>query len=415
MNFDIACSGFYRKEKSLNSEIRNNKLISMALVFITIVVAFNNPESNPFVFITMLPLIVLQIFNSKNYCKLIKIQKVISCFQHGINSVESEPSVLYAAGLAVYDGYFLIFLCFDFCWLLSAYINPAPAVSFSNYLDKLQFGFISGIGFLIFTFFFWVVYLALFIIGFIYKKEIEEDISFKTKTQAIDFAINVNNYNGEQILLTGKRLSNPGNQPVILWPGFYQNGLFYHLMGNEISIAEFLLKEGFDVWIFHPRGTGNSNYSKNINSMDDYACTDVPQIIDFVLQNTGSKPIFVGHSQGGNTALMSMMGICKTEEGKVYLSDEASNKRQSSLKALVTLGSYLDFTFSKPSSLQEFVQNGVSLKLFGKTFKLISSTELVKVLKILNVIPVPIPFSLRQAMMNSRLLRIILFPLNSVA
>ncbi|MBI3365142.1 MAG: alpha/beta fold hydrolase [Ignavibacteriae bacterium] len=225
------------------------------------------------------------------------------------------------------------------------------------------------------------------------------------------FDIPAKTYDGRPFTLRAVRLVNEGHQPLILWEGFYQNGMFFDLMSGEGSVAQYLCANGFDVWIIDSRGNGGSTGKAYPASMDDFAAIDIPAVIFFVIEKTRSKPIYIGHSQGGNTALMSMMGVCKTFTGEVYFSDEESEIRQSSLKALVTLGSYLDFTFSKPSSLQEFVRNGIVISLFGKKIQIMSSTSLLNMLKIFTRIPVPVPLSLREAMVNSRLLRWLLFPL----
>ena len=221
-------------------------------------------------------------------------------------------------------------------------------------------------------------------------------------------------YNGKPFTLRAVRLVNNGKQPLILWEGFYQNGVFWDLIEGAGSIAEYTFANGYDVWIIDSRGNGGSTVTHFSTSMDDFAAIDIPAVIQFVTEKTKIKPIYIGHSQGGNTALMSMMGACKTPEGDVYLSDDESVKRQESLKALVVLGSYLNFTFSKPSSLQNFVQHGIVLNFFGIKIKLISSTAILNILSIFKRIPVPVPLALRQAMIDSQFLRILLFPLTLI-
>jgi pimeloyl-ACP methyl ester carboxylesterase len=221
-------------------------------------------------------------------------------------------------------------------------------------------------------------------------------------------------FDDKSFTLRGTRLVNENKQPLILWEGFYQNGLFFDLMKGNGSIAEYLCSNDYDVWIIDSRGNGSSTGRQHSASMDDFAAFDIPAVIFFISEKTKMKPVFIGHSQGGNTALISMMGTCKTPDGRVYLSDEESLKRQSGLKALVTLGSYLDFTFSKPSSLQEFVKNGIGLNLFGKRIKITSSSSLLNMLRIFKRIPIPVPLSLRKAMLNNSSLRTFLFPLTAL-
>ena len=226
-----------------------------------------------------------------------------------------------------------------------------------------------------------------------------------------NFDIPVITFDGKPFTLRATRIINIKKQPVVLWEGFYQNGIFFDLENGENSIAEFLQRNNYDIWIIDSRGNGGSTGRNYSTSMDDFAATDIPAVVNFVFEKTGIKPILVGHSQGGNTALMSLMGAYKTKDGEVQLSEAESEKRQSSLKGLVTLGSYLDFTFDKPSSLQEFVINGVTINLFGKKIKIISTTRIVNILKILKRLPVPCPLSWRESMTKHKLLRELIFPL----
>lgn len=394
------------------SAIKNTKLIAVTIIFLTTVTAYSIPSSYPLIYMTMIPLLVLQLFTSLNYHNLLKKKKISHSKRNRINSCEINMPVIFAVGLAVKEGFFLIFLCFDIIWLLGAYITPEPAYSFSEYVSRLRIGPITGDGFVIFTLFFWLIYLVLYFIGSYIKDEMVDDtLPDVKKISRIDFAIKVNNYNNELININGLRISNPSRQPLILFPGFFQNGFFYDILPGDTSIAEFLWKQGYDIWIFHPRGTENSKYSKKFNSIDDLACEDIPLIIDFVLKNSGKKPIFIGHSQGGISALVSLMGASKTSGGEVFLSEEESSKRQDKLRGLVTLGSYLNFSFSKPSTLQNFVRNGLTLSVFKKKIKIVSSNFLLNLLSVFNRIPVPVPFALRIVLLKSKSLRIVLFPL----
>ena len=232
--------------------------------------------------------------------------------------------------------------------------------------------------------------------------------------QRVRFSVVVTAYDGSHITLNGYRMPNEGQQPVILWPGFYQNGFCFDLIENGGSLAEYLWRNGLDLWVIHSRGMGGSGGRGMFCALDDYAASDIPVVIDYVAGKSGRKPIYVGHSQGGNTALMSLMGACKRSDGSVVLSDEESETPQSRLKALVTLGSFLDFTFSKQPSLQDFIKNGVVISILGKRLQIIKSSVILRVLHILNFFPIPVSYTLRERMLARRHLRILLAPLTII-
>src|SRR5690606_27535889 len=91
-----------------------------------------------------------------------------------------------------------------------------------------------------------------------------------------------------------------------------------------------------------------------------------------------------------------------------------SEERQNNLKALVTLGSFLNFTFESRSALKEFVQKGFQFSFLNKKVTLVKSKNLLNSLKIFNRMPLPVPLFFRQALIKNRLLSIIFFPLTFI-
>jgi pimeloyl-ACP methyl ester carboxylesterase len=319
--------------------------------------------------------------------------------------------------------YFFLFLCFDFVWLIKPYIHPTPAFNVVDYLDRLRFGTISGEAFLIFTLFFWIAYVTLYLIGIscTYKKDVlpktilektylDNSLTFETPRR-VDLSIMIRTFDNDLIRLNAIRMRNKDKQPLILWPGFFQNGHVYDLRPGESSLAEYLWKKEFDIWIIHSRGTGGSGATCVSSNLDDLASSDIPQVIEFVLQNTRRNPIYIGHSQGGITAIMSMMGAEKNPVGKVILNDNCAVERQAKLKGLVTIGSFPDFVFSKPVMVQDLVKNGIQITIFNKKIKIISSKFLLRLLKIFTYLPLPILGSLRIAILNKKCLKVLFLPL----
>jgi len=75
-------------------------------------------------------------------------------------------------------------------------------------------------------------------------------------------------------------------------------------MGGPFTAARLIRKEG---------GTRHR--------FDDYAIDDVPAIIQFVRRRTGKKPVFLGHSQGGISAILSLMGPVRDKNGSLVFVD----------------------------------------------------------------------------------------------
>lgn len=94
--------------------------------------------------------------------------------------------------------------------------------------------------------------------------------------------------------------SNQGRQPVVLVHGSFTNRGFW-LSSQGVGFARHLVESGFDVWLMEMRGHGLSprNDAYKENSLEHYALTDVPAINEFIIEKTGLKPVWLGHSMGG--------------------------------------------------------------------------------------------------------------------
>ena len=391
--------------------------LGIVIVFFTVVLVAIVPEASPLVYISAVPLFVLQLFATSTFCSLQLNTQAVLLVQQRMFPRFLKRSLFGAAGLAVRDSFFLLFLAFDTCWLFSAYAIPFPAASFSGYTHRLQVGPIDGTWLLAFTGVFWFVYAVLLFVGRFSDRAVglSHVLSGATKSTAVErsvrLAIPVRTYDHQRLSLSCLRFVNRGCQPLILWPGFFQNGYVYHLIPDQVSLAEYLWSKGFDVWIIHPRGTGGSDKSDGHTSLDDFASVDVPAVIEHVRSHTDMKPIFVGHSQGGIVALMSMMGAEQLPDGAVVLQKEAAEARQSALKGLVTMGSFPDFSFSKPNMMKSFVDKGFELRIFGLRLGAIRAAALLRILRVLEFLPLPVGLELRLAMIAEHGLRVLLFPL----
>lgn len=82
------------------------------------------------------------------------------------------------------------------------------------------------------------------------------------------------------------------------------------------SLAYLLADEGFDVWIYHARGTSFSTGHKKFStkskeywnfSWHEFGYYDLPAVINRMLKTCNSKKIhFVGHSQGSSALLVTL-------------------------------------------------------------------------------------------------------------
>ena len=109
----------------------------------------------------------------------------------------------------------------------------------------------------------------------------------------------------------------PDKLPVVLCHGLGLNGTFWTITGNHLPSQ--LVDRGYEVFVVDMRGSGASYRDGTIGwvnsglrqtvipevgndewNMDDQAIYDVPAILDYVAQKTGSDQVnWVGHSLGG--------------------------------------------------------------------------------------------------------------------
>jgi hypothetical protein len=401
--------------------IRTLEVIASIVLILTIFISYSGPGASTEVFISFLVLILLHAFASRSHRELAVMARRQRILRSGTYACEENISIplRVGAGLAVRQSFFILLLFFDTSWLSHAYLYPETAGSFQQFADQLAFGPLPGWGFLVFTFFFWAAYGYLFVVGTYSRSETDEfaradghparegTAGRARAARSEEFWIPVEPAGGGTVLLQGFRIANAGKRPVILFPGFFQNGIVYDLDHTE-SLGGYLGSHGFDVWVVHSRGTAHSERGSAKTSLDDYAADDIPAIIQFVRKRTKMKPVFVGHSQGGISAIVSMMGPVKSEDGSVALSAGALRSRQNSLEGLVTIGSFPDFQFSKPSWLQGFVKHGI--RLFNGRVTIFRAQWALAVLGLFAFIPVPFSYDFRTSLLSDRTLRVIAFP-----
>lgn len=400
--------------------IRTNTALSSALVFVAVAAGYVAPAASHYVFFAVLPLALQQLFASGHHARRIALESAARAARAGLPGPCIPCAWLDGAALAIRDSYLLLFACFDTAWLAHAYLLPSPAVSAQVYLERLSIGPLPGLGLVLFTVVFWFVYPLLFLYGrFLDARGKAGELSAvpaavlgnaARSVERIAFSLSVITRDGTPIRLNGYRLPRPGARALILWPGFFQSAVVYDLPAEPVTLAEHLHQRGFDLWLVHPRGTGGSGGARLRSSLDDYAASDVPAIIAFVADKVAQPPLLVGHSQGGITSLLSLMGATFRHDGAIALSDREAQQRQSALAGLVTLGAFPSFVSSQPSALHDFVRNGFSLRIFGGTLR-IPLAPLLRIVRLLPFVPVPPSVRWRQALLASPVLRCLLYPL----
>jgi len=131
---------------------------------------------------------------------------------------------------------------------------------------------------------------------------IEETINSYTKVQLIKELYEVTTQDHVPLILTRKRPANlqDTSVPVLLIHGLGQNRFTWDL--SKRSMANYLVKNGFDVYIAELRGHGLSraNGAPYPKSFEDYSDYDCPALIQFIRNLSGHDKIFLmGHSLGG--------------------------------------------------------------------------------------------------------------------
>jgi len=88
------------------------------------------------------------------------------------------------------------------------------------------------------------------------------------------------------------------------------------------SLAYYLWKKGYDVWLVNYRGTGIKGFKSNVGSwfasLDTWALYDAPAAIEKVYNVTGKHPIIGGHSTGGLVSYEYLQGAKFKKTWKCY-------------------------------------------------------------------------------------------------
>lgn len=131
---------------------------------------------------------------------------------------------------------------------------------------------------------------------------IEEHVNLDETTTLVKELYEVITPDRARLILTRKRPvePSPDKTPVLMLHGLGQNRYSFDL--TRRSMANFFVKNGYDVYIAELRGHGLSraNGSPYPKTFEEYVNLDVPVLIEFVRKISECPKVFIlGHSLGG--------------------------------------------------------------------------------------------------------------------
>ncbi len=148
------------------------------------------------------------------------------------------------------------------------------------------------------------------------------------------------------VTLRGKRYAQPGGHPIILAHGITGNGLEFDIPVKGHNLAVYLARQGYDVYLYSTRGGGREPYIADADNwghtMDHFAAFDAPALIEGIAQETGKKPVWLGHSMGGMILYMYLQGTTLQEQNGRYrmvTDPELAERRNQSIAAGVAMAS----------------------------------------------------------------------------
>ena len=114
-------------------------------------------------------------------------------------------------------------------------------------------------------------------------------------------------------ILRVKRYANPGGTPILFCHGFSGNGFEFDLPRFGHNMAVYFARRGYDVWISSFRGCGREPFKGDAldwsHSIDHLAIYDAPTLVDAIIDETGKRPFWIGHSMAGMVLYMYLQGV----------------------------------------------------------------------------------------------------------
>ena len=96
--------------------------------------------------------------------------------------------------------------------------------------------------------------------------------------------------------------------PVLLAPGTAMSGLSFCLDTASFNLVEYLVTEGFDVWLLDWRTSPELDVHRSIYTMDDVARNDWPAAVEAVRRHTGAAQVaLMAHCLSSACLLLSLV------------------------------------------------------------------------------------------------------------
>lgn len=171
------------------------------------------------------------------------------------------------------------------------------------------------------------------------------------------------------ITLRPKRYANPSGTPVLFLHGISGNGFEFDIPREEHNMAVFLARRGYDCWVSSFRGCGREPYLSDTDdlshSMDHLAIYDAPTLVDGIIEKTGKKPFWIGHSMGGMTLYMYLQGARFEEPYHVVSDPDLVKERNSKLLGGIPIASPPAFRWSRAHPFNIAARSRLGRNLLG--------------------------------------------------
>jgi cholesterol oxidase len=132
--------------------------------------------------------------------------------------------------------------------------------------------------------------------------------------------------------------------PVLMTPGTAMTALTYCIDSVPQNIVEFLVAEGFDVWLFDWRTSPLLDAHLRPYTLDDVARYDWPAAVDQVLQRTGKKQVSVlAHCLSAPCFLLSLVrGYLPTEKIRSLVASQVALHLRLTRAGTIKVKTHLD-------------------------------------------------------------------------